>query len=65
MVLRNLERKQFTEKEKAKLVDSLRQRDHEYLAFFVCRNPVEKLQSVYRYLSDLRVRSSSFVDHKF
>ena len=28
---------------------------HEYTAFFVCRNPVEKLLSVYQYLIDMRV----------
>ena len=57
MTLRSLERKQFSEKQKLNIIQYLQYREHEYTAFFVCRNPIEKLLSVYYYLMDLRVRT--------
>ena len=46
-------------KEKQEILQSIQNPEHDYLAFFVCRNPVEKLLSVYTYLMDLRVRKTS------
>ena len=40
---------------KTQIVESLLQPKHEFLAFFVCRDPLEKLMSVYKYLMDMRV----------
>ena len=40
---------------KAQIIESLLQPKHEFLAFFVCRDPLEKLMSVYKYLMDMRV----------
>ena len=56
MTLRKLERSLVSAREKLDIIDSVRAEQHEYTAFFVCRNPVEKLLSVYHYLMDLRVR---------
>ena len=37
LVSANLERKVINEKQKMKAVDQLREKDHDYKAFFVCR----------------------------
>ena len=34
---------------KVRAVEELQQRDHEHSAFFVCRNPVEKMLSSYEH----------------
>ena len=57
MWLRKLERRVYSRKEKQEGVESLRDPGHNYTAFFVCRNPVAKLLSVYSYLMDARVRA--------
>ena len=48
--LRQLEGKAFSPQRKLAAINSLRSPDHEFLSFFVCRNPVEKLLSVYNFL---------------
>ena len=58
MTLRKLERARISEKQKLEIIWSVQAEKHEYLSFFVCRNPIEKLLSVYHYLMDLRVRVS-------
>jgi len=54
MTLRKLERRLVSLRQKDEIIESLRDEDHEYTAFFVCRNPIEKLLSVYYYMMDLR-----------
>ena len=49
-----LEKQSYSRAAKERAVASLRTRDHEYLAFFVCRNPVSRLLSVYNYMKILR-----------
>ena len=49
-----LEKQSYSRAAKERAVASLRARDHEYLAFFVCRNPVSRLLSVYNYMKILR-----------
>ena len=43
-------------RQKQKIINSLRNCEHEYFSFFVCRNPVAKLISIYNYQ---KTRSSS------
>ena len=40
-------------KRRLEILRSLEEADHEYFAFFVCRNPVERLKSLYSYSLDL------------
>ena len=54
-VLRELERRAYKQKDKTEIISSLESVRHNYTAFFVCRNPVDKLLSVYNYLMDARV----------
>ena len=54
--LRRLEGKAFTREAKEAVIRGLREKQHNYTSFFVCRNPVEKFLSVYNYLMDARVR---------
>ena len=61
MVLKRLEQEKFSIQKKRTIINSLRKKDHESLAFFICRNPVERLQSVYHYLTDLRVGALLFI----
>ena len=51
--LQQLQRNRFSRIKKTEIVKSLEERDHEYFAFFVCRNPVERLKSLYSYSLDL------------
>ena len=52
----------FCCRQKQKIINSLRQGEHEYFSFFVCRNPVAKLISIYNYQ---KTRSSSeYKGHK-
>ena len=55
--LRKLEKKYISPTKKTQIIESLLQPKHEFLAFFVCRDPLEKLLSVYKYLLDMRVGS--------
>ena len=40
-------------KRRLEILRSLEEADHEYFAFFVCRNPIERLKSLYSYSLDL------------
>ena len=40
-------------KQRLEILRSLEEAEHEYFAFFVCRNPVERLKSLYSYSLDL------------
>ena len=53
MKLRELENKMYSSSKKQKILRSLDNPDHEYFAFFVCRNPIERLKSLYSYSLDL------------
>ena len=55
MFLRRLETKDYGKNGKEAKIRSLEDASHNFTSFFVCRNPVEKLLSVYRYLMDARV----------
>ena len=48
--LRDLERRKVSLSKKMKSIQSLKSADHDYFSFFVCRNPVEKLLSVYNFM---------------
>ena len=52
--LEEIEEKAYTREQKVEIIRSLKYEDHEYLSFFVCRNPVEKLVSVYKYMKALK-----------
>ena len=52
--LAKLESQSFNLEEKEAVIASFRQRNHLYLTFFVCRNPIERLISVYNYMKVLR-----------
>ena len=54
--LRRLEGKAYSRESKEAVIRALREKQHNYTSFFVCRNPVEKFLSVYNYLMDARVR---------
>lgn len=51
--LRELQKKAFNANKQRKILQSLEQPDHDYFAFFVCRNPIERLKSLYSYSLDL------------
>ena len=52
--LEEIEEKAYTREQKVEIIRSLKNPSHEYLSFFVCRNPVEKLVSVFKYMKVLR-----------
>ena len=54
--LRGLERKAYSRDAKEEVIKSLREEQHNFTSFFVCRNPVEKFLSVFNYLMDARVK---------
>merc|ERR1711892_211765 len=54
--LEEIEQKAYTREQKVEVLRSLKNPDHEYLSFFVCRNPIEKLVSVYKYMKVLKNR---------
>ena len=59
--LRELERSRITEAEKHRIIKSLKSANHKYVAFFVCRNPLEKLQSLYNFfLYQTKVKQKTF-----
>ena len=43
----NLEEKRISAEDKTKIIQSLTDKDHDYMSFFVCRNPIEKLLSIF------------------
>ena len=51
--LKELQQKWFSPKAKSNIVNSLNSGDHRNLAFFVCRNPLERLKSLYNYFLDM------------
>ena len=54
--LRDIEAAVYDEERKLEMIEDLRVNDeHEYLVMAVCRNPVEKLLSVYKVMQDPRV----------
>ena len=54
--LRGLERKAYSREAKEDVIKALREEQHNFTSFFVCRNPVEKFLSVFNYLMDARVK---------
>jgi len=54
--LEEIEQKAYTREQKVEVLKSLKSPSHEYLSFFVCRNPIEKLVSVYNYMKVLKNR---------
>ena len=58
--LRRLEGKAYSRETKEAVIRALREKQHNYTSFFVCRNPVEKFLSVYNYLMDARVRPDDY-----
>ena len=54
--LRGLERKADNREAKEDVIKALREEQHNFTSFFVCRNPVEKFLSVFNYLMDARVK---------
>ena len=53
MKLEQAEGNQFSKTYKIDIVRSLEKKDHEYFSFFVCRNPIERLKSLYGFSLDL------------
>ena len=51
--LQQVQRKRFSQQKKTEIIKSLESRDHKYFGFLVCRNPIEKLKSLYTYSLDL------------
>ena len=47
---RQFERERISRSMKFAAIKSLREPDHHYISLFVCRNPVEKLLSVYNFM---------------
>ena len=60
--LRFLEKmRKVTARRKLDAIKSLKSENHKYLSFFVCRNPVEKLLSVYNFmLYQTRIKKKIF-----
>ena len=42
-----IEDKLLSDSEKQKMIENLKYKDHQFMSFFVCRNPIEKLLSVF------------------
>ena len=51
--LAELQNKVYGKSERIRILKSLNKQNHEYLAFFVCRNPIDRLKSLYSYSLDL------------
>ena len=61
MRLRELEGAKISPAQKLETINSLRSPEHKYVSFFVCRNPIEKLQSVYNFfLYQTQVKKKNF-----
>ena len=59
--LKELEEAYTPKERKLKIVRSLHKSNHTYISFFVCRNPIEKLQSVYDFLFfQTQIKKKSF-----
>ena len=60
--LRTLEKlRKVSARKKVDAINSLKSENHKYLSFFVCRNPVEKLLSVYNFmLYQTRIKKKIF-----
>ena len=50
-----LESQVYNYSRKFEIISSLETEEHDYLSLAVCRNPIEKLLSVYQVLKDPRV----------
>ena len=48
----------YSSSEKQAIIDSVKHPSHDYFSFFVCRNPLAKLVSVYKYQKDRTAESS-------
>ena len=59
--LRGLESRAYTPESKKAVLAALEEAGHSYTAFFVCRNPIARLLSVYNYLVDGRNNAKSYV----
>ena len=59
--LRGLESRAYTTESKRAVLAALEEAGHSYTAFFVCRNPIARLLSVYNYLLDGRNNAKSYV----
>ena len=64
VLLKKIEQNEFkNNSQKNKVIKSLRSPDHDYLSFFICRNPIEKMMSVYKYMVDMAsADSESFIE---
>ena len=51
--LAELQNRVYRKRERIRILQSLNKQTHEYFAFFVCRNPIERLKSLYSYSLDL------------
>ena len=51
--LAEVQNRLYRKSERIRILKSLNKQNHEYLAFFVCRNPIERLKSLYSYSLDL------------
>ena len=47
---RQFEKQKMSRSEKFAAINLLRESDHDYISLIVCRNPVEKLLSVYKFM---------------
>ena len=47
--LRQVQNAHLKIKDRKQILKSLEQKEHDYFAFFVCRNPIERLKSLYSY----------------
>ena len=56
-----LESQVYSNSRKFEIISSLETEEHDYLSLAVCRNPIEKLLSVYQVLKDPRVGRNIYV----
>ena len=56
MELRDIEEAVYPGPRKLDIIKTLESEDHDYLSIAVCRNPVEKLLSVYHVMQDPKVK---------
>ena len=53
--MRDIEEAVYPRSRKLEIIKTLESADHDYLSIAVCRNPVEKLLSVFHVMQDPRV----------